>query len=98
MKSDDAETAVHGAEELYHYANHIKDLATTFKYALMAHFGTSLRTFAEKIDVHNPAHLTIVQAHLDAMWVAYKANIKDDSDEKAKELEDSVAQAIEKYF
>lgn len=98
MKSGDEEKVMHGAEELYHYANHVKDLSTTYNYSLMGHFGTSLRQFAEKIDVKNDKHMIIVQAHTDVMWVAYKENIKDEGGEKAVELKKIVAQAIEKYF
>ncbi len=98
MKSDNEEEVAHREEELYHYANHVKDLATTYNYQLMGHFGTSLRTFAEKIDVKNPAHLTIVQAHLDVMSIVYKENIKDEGGEKATELKQIVEQAIKKYF
>ncbi|MCB9988859.1 MAG: hypothetical protein H6868_05925 [Rhodospirillales bacterium] len=84
-------------EELYHYANHVKDLAATFGYELMQHFGYSLRSFASKIDMSKKAHHIIVRAHLDVMWVVYHENIKDHGGPKAEELKKIVAQAIEKY-
>ncbi len=98
MKSGDEAIMTDGAEELYHYANHVKDLATTYNYSLMGHFGRSLRQFAEKIDVKNEAHLVIVQAHLDVMTIVYREHIKDEGGEKAQELKNIVAQAIEQYF
>lgn len=98
MQSPDRDTAENGANELYHYANHVKDLATTFHYGLMGHFGTSLREFAEKIDTKNEAHMTIVQAHIDVMWAACTHNLKDEDGEMASELKNVVAKAIEKYF
>lgn len=84
-------------EDLYHYANHIKDLASTFKYDLMQHFGASLSDFIEDVDLSNKAHHIIVKAHIDVMWVAYKENIRDHGGEKAEELKLFVAKAIEKY-
>lgn len=78
-------------------ANNIKDLASTFDYELMQHFGFSLRSFTEKIDMKNKAHHIIVQAHIDVMWVVYKENIKDEGGPKAAELKKIVAVAIEKY-
>jgi len=98
IKTGDAEQIEHGTEELYHYANHIKDLATTYDYKLMSHFGSSLREFAGKIDPSKKAHLTLVQAHLDVMMIAYKANIKDDGGEQAMELKQIVGAAIKKHF
>ncbi len=84
-------------EEVYHYANHVKDLAATFGYGLMKHFGASLRAFAADIDIKNEAHHVIVRAHLDVMWVVYHENIKDHGGPKAEELKEIVAQAIERY-
>lgn len=84
-------------EQIYHYANHANDLAATFGFELMQHFGTSLRDFAEKIDVDNPAHHTIVRAHLDVMKVVYEENIKDYGGPKAEELKKMVVKAIEKH-
>ncbi|MBI1327425.1 MAG: hypothetical protein GC136_07245 [Alphaproteobacteria bacterium] len=84
-------------EKLFHKANQIKDLASTFSYVLMQYFGMSLRDFIEKIDIENPKHLIIVQAHIDVMWVVLNENIKDEGGDKAKELKMIVAKAIEKY-
>lgn len=94
---DKEQSSQDGLRDLYHEANHIKDLASTFGYELMQHFGNSLRNFAEKIDLSNQAHHTIVKAHIDVMWVAYHENIKDHGGEKAEELKKFVAKAIEKY-
>jgi hypothetical protein len=97
MKSGEPDNIADGLEELYHYANHIKDISSTYKYDLMQYFGESLRKFSEKIDVTKPVHLVIVQAHIDVMWVTFKENIKGLGDDKAQELMDVVALAIEKY-
>lgn len=89
-----AKTAI---ENVRHEANHIKDLAETFGYELMQHFGQSLREFANRVDVQKKEHHIIVQAHIDVMWVVYHENIKDQGGPKAEELKKIVAVAIEKY-
>lgn len=82
---------------LYNYANNIKDMAETYHYRLMEHFGKSLRDFCEYIDVRNKAHHVIVDAHINVMRIAYSENIKDQGSPKAEELKQIVAMAIEKY-
>lgn len=83
--------------ELFNYANNVKDMAETFNYQLMGAFGKSLRDFCEKLDVGNEAHLVIVQAHIDVMWIAFKHNIKDEGGSQAKELKGMLDRAIEKH-
>lgn len=83
--------------ELYNYANNVKDIATTFNYSLMGYFGKSLRDFCEKIDLADTAHHTIVQAHIDVMWVTLKTNLKGDGGEQAQELKEIVEKAIEQH-
>lgn len=83
--------------ELYNYANNVKDMAETFEYKLMGSFGQSLRDFCEKIDVSKEEHITIVQAHIDVMWIAFKHNIKDEGGDQAKELQAMLEQAIQKH-
>lgn len=83
--------------KIYNYANNIKDLADTYGYKLMDHFSKSLRDFCEKLDPGSPIHQTIVQAHIDVMWIVYHDNIKDEGGPKANELKKVVAKAIEKY-
>lgn len=78
-------------------ANNIKDLADTYHYQLLAHFGESLRDFCEKLDVGNKAHHTIVQAHIDAMLAAHRLGIRGHGGPQAAELKQMVARAIEKH-
>lgn len=87
-----------GHQNLYHSANHVKDLASMYGYDLMQHFARSLRDFAEKIDVDKPKHRVIVQAHVDVMWVTYNKDIKGQGGAAADELKEIVAQAIEQNF
>jgi len=88
------------SEELdifYNFANQVKDLAATFGYPLMQHFGLSLREFTEVIDLSRTQHHIIIQAHIDAMWAVYSGGIKDHGDKNAEDLKESVSRAIEKY-
>lgn len=84
-------------EEIHRLSNHIKDMAATFGNGLMDDFGKSLRDFADHLDITNKAHVTIVQAHIDVMWVAFKRDIRDINDQEAVELKKVLAQAIEKH-
>ena len=93
VNSSDLQRKKH-LDRLYNYANNIKDLAETYNYHLMSHFGLSLRNFCEKIDVANKNHHVIVQAHIDVMWAAFEQNIKGDGGEIAQELKKMLEIAI----
>ena len=98
IKNDKKDTRLKShINKLHNYANNIKDLAETYSYKLMEHFGKSLRDFCEKLDRKKPEHLTIVQAHIDVMWVAYNHEIKDDGGPEAAELRLILAKAIEQH-
>lgn len=84
-------------EELSRCANRMKDMASTYKYDLMAYFSESLRDFTEVFDFDNEAHHTIMQAHIDVIWIVHSENLKEEIGEKAEELKTFVEQAIKKY-
>ena len=84
-------------EQLYHLANQVKDLAALFNFKLMADFASSLRKFADVFDVTNKAHVTIIQAHMDVMWVVYRENVKDGGGVIAQELKKTLAKAIAEH-
>ena len=89
-------SAVH-LERIYNYANNIKDLAETYNFLLMLHFGRSLRDFCAGMNAARKEHRIIVQAHVDAISVAFHENIGAEEDPKAIELKAMVARAIEKH-
>lgn len=94
----DSKEKTRQVEKLSNTANHIKDLGTTFGYNLMGYFGESLRDFILKTDLTMQEHLTIVQAHIDVMGVAFRENLKDDDGGPlAEELKMMVKAAIKKY-
>lgn len=82
-------------DQMFNFANHVKDLAETYNYHLMKHFGQSLRDFCTKFNVENKAHHIIIQAHMDVMRVAFEQGIKDEGGPAAQELKLIVAKAIE---
>lgn len=96
-KEQDAKKIEDLTDNLYNFANNIKDMADTFKYELMGYFGQSLRDFCKKIDIKNKAHHVIIQAHIDVMSVAFNNNIKGEGGTIAIELKKTLTQAIEKY-
>ena len=83
--------------ELNRYANHIKDIAGTYQYDIMAHFGRSLCEFSDKLAVEKLEHQTIVQAHIDVITIAFQKDLKDADTPQAQELKDMVSQAINKH-
>jgi hypothetical protein len=93
----DSKTIKKAQDQMFNFANNVKDLAETYDYTLMKHFGQSLRDFCTKFDVEKKPHHTIIQAHMDVMWVAFEKGIKDEGGPAAKELTQVVAKAIEKY-
>lgn len=84
-------------DQMFNYANNVKDLAETYGYTLMKHFGQSMRDFCSKFDMNNEPHHIIMQAHIDVMNVAFEQGIKDDGGPAAKELMQIVVKAIEKH-
>lgn len=83
--------------QIHRLSNHIKDMAGTFGNPLMDDFGESLRDFSDRIDMTNPAHITIAQAHIDVMWIAFTRDIRDIDAREAVELKAVLERAIEKY-
>jgi hypothetical protein len=83
--------------DLERYANHIKDIAGTYQYDIMAHFGRSLCAFSDKLLVEKLEHQNIVQAHIDVITIAYQKDLKRDDTPQAQELKDMVSQAINKH-
>jgi hypothetical protein len=83
--------------ELNRYANHIKDIAGTYQYVLMAHFGRSLCDFTDKLRIEKPEHHTILQAHIDVITIAFQKDLKRDDTPQAQELKEMVSQAIDKH-
>lgn len=83
--------------ELNRYANHIKDIAGTYQYDIMVHFGRSLCEFSDKLAVEKQEHQTIIQAHIDVITIAFQKDLKDADTPQAKELKDMVSRAINKH-
>lgn len=97
QKMTDQKNLKKAQDQMFNFANNVKDLAETYNYGLMKHFGQSLRDFCKKFDSTKQPHHIIMQAHMDVMWIAFEKGIKDEGGPAAKELMLIVAKAIEKY-
>lgn len=90
-------TSLEARHDLHRMANHIKDMAATFGNGLMDDFGCSLRDFSDQLDITKKEHITIAQAHIDVMWIAFSKDIQDIDTREAMELKNVLTRAIEKY-
>ncbi len=85
------------SDVMFTTAHEIKDIGSMCGYDLTAYFAESLRDYIQHTELNMDAQRVIIQAHLDAMQVAFKENIKDDESPLAEELKKVVKIAIEKY-
>lgn len=85
------------AKEIFTLAHEIKDIASLCKYDLAAYFAESLRDYIIKTEMSMKAQQVIIQAHVDALTVVHKKDIKDDGGPAAEELKRMVKIAIDKY-
>lgn len=85
------------SEEVFTLAHEIKDIGSMCGYHLIAYFAESLRDYIGETELNMDAQRVIIQAHLDAMNLAHKQDIKEDEGVKATELKQLVKIAIQKY-
>lgn len=85
------------SEEIFTLAHEIKDIGSMCGYNLIAYFAESLRDYIDETELNLEAQRVIIQAHVDAMHLAHKNDVKDDDGELANELKALVKVAIEKY-
>jgi AraC-like DNA-binding protein len=85
------------AQEIFTLSHDIKDIAALCGYGLAAHFAESLRDYVVETTYDLKHQRIILQAHIDALVVIQKNNIKDDAGPVAEELKEMVKLAIDKY-
>lgn len=85
------------AGKIFTSAHEIKDVGSMCGFELLAHFAESLRDYIIKTDLSHKAHSVIVQAHIDAMSMALRDDIRDSGNIQAEELKLLVHKAIYKY-
>jgi|TARA_R110002126_G_scaffold291807_1_gene459736 AraC-like DNA-binding protein len=85
------------AQEIFTFAHEIKDISALCGYELAAHFAESLRDYVVESTYDLKHQRIIVQAHIDALILIHKNNIKDDAGAVAEELKQMVKLAIDKY-
>lgn len=85
------------SEKLFMQSHEIKDIAAMCGYHLIADFAESLRDYIHETELSIEAQRVIIQAHIDAITVAHKQGLKEDGGPAAKELQDLIKIAIDKY-
>lgn len=85
------------SEVMFTLAHEIKDLGSMCGYDLTAHFAESLRDYIQQTELNLDAQRVIIQAHLDAMQLAFKEGEEEADSPKAEELKKLVKVAIDKY-
>lgn len=80
---------------LHTYTNRILDLSLFCSFTLMTHFTQSLKIFLEHVDLDNPAHIVIIQAHVDVMDLAHQNKILTFNAPQAQHLKHTLQRAIE---
>ncbi len=85
------------AIKIFTHAHEIKDIGSMCGYVLIAYFAESLRDYIDQTEFNMKAQRIIIQAHIDAMLVVQKDEIKDDAGPLAEELKKMVKIAIDKY-
>ncbi|MGH1457195.1 MAG: hypothetical protein ACRBDI_10470 [Alphaproteobacteria bacterium] len=93
----DGEARSSRAQEIFTYSHEIKDIGSLCGYTLAAHFAESLRDYIAETALNLKNQRIIIQAHVDAMTVVYKNDLKDDGGPAADELKKMVKVAINKY-
>lgn len=92
------EPGVHNAGILFRAAHDLKGQATTFEFPLIARVAGSLSKLMDGLHARESAPLALVEAHVDAIHVIHRDNIKDMSNLTAltlvEALEGRVVQAL----
>ncbi len=82
---------------IFTLAHEIKDIGSMCGYDLTAYFAESLRDYIHETELNMEAQRVIIQAHLDAMQVAFKQGTEEADGPMADELKKVVKIAIDKY-
>lgn len=85
------------AQKIFTTAHEIKDIGEMCGYELAAHFAESLRDFIAMTELSIKAQIIIIQAHIDALQIVIRQDIKTDAGPKAEELKRMVKMAVDKY-
>lgn len=85
------------ARQIFTLAHEIKDVGQMCGFTLAAYFAESLRDYIERTELSLEAQRVIIQAHVDAINVVIKMNLKEDGGTQAEELKKMVRVAVLKY-
>ena len=85
------------AQKIFTLAHEISDVGSMCGHDLAAYLGGSLRDYIERTELSLEAQRVIIQAHIDALQVVVKQDMRNAHTAQAEELKKMVRTAIEKY-
>ncbi|MCB1650496.1 MAG: Hpt domain-containing protein [Alphaproteobacteria bacterium] len=85
------------AQKMFTDAHEIKDLSGMCGYTLISEFAESLRDYILETTLTVDAQRIIVQAHIDAIQIVHREDIRDDGGPLAQELKLAVQKAIKQH-
>jgi len=93
-KQSDAETL----GDLYRAAHDLKGQATTFDFPLVSRVAASLCKLTDDTNFGLPLPLSLIAAHIDAIKVIVRDNLKDPSDQMATVLSAELERQVEGFL
>lgn len=85
------------ARDIFTLSHEIKDVGSMCGYNLAAYFAESLRDYIERTELSLEAQRVIIQAHVDALHVVIKQDMREADSTQAEELKKMVKVATDKY-
>lgn len=83
--------------QIFTLAHEVRDIGALCGYDLAGYFAGSLGDFIEHTKLDMEAQRVIIQAHVDALVVVVKKDMRDDEGKQAEELKAMVKIAVERY-
>lgn len=85
------------AREMFTLAHEIKDVGSMCGHNMAAYLAESLRDYIENTELSLEAQRVIIQAHVDALHVVIKQDMREADTPQAEELKKMVKVATDKY-
>lgn len=85
-------------ESLYISAHDLKGLGTTYEFPIITRLAASLCRLIDEPERRSKAPLLIIDAHIDAIKAAVRANIRDDNHPVGKTLVEELESNVKKFL
>jgi hypothetical protein len=96
-KLEQARQVVH-EQGLYISAHDLKGLGTTYEFPIITRLAASLCRLIDEPERRSKAPLLIIDAHIDAIKAAVRANIRDDSHPVGKTLAEELESNVKQFL